>query len=220
MITEQQSQTITFLRFPMALCVVFIHAGVIMHSPAEFHPVFSAEGIDNLIKVFFSGKLPLIAVPLFYMISGWLFFNDFNHRKFQWNLYRKKTRKRIKSLLIPYLLWNTIAVIPAVFILKDELLKIDIINRNYTGLVRIYWDHSGGHFPLDFPLWFIRDLIIMTIISPICFYIITRFKEIALGILAILFVFSIIPDKAGFSMKALFFFSLGCYMSRGGGFFI
>ena len=48
------------------------------------------------------------AVPVFFIISGYLFFQ--NITEFKKEAYSSKVKSRIRTLFIPYLLWNLIAL--------------------------------------------------------------------------------------------------------------
>lgn len=98
------SDTITYLRFPLIVCVVMLHTFIlgesqfgIVHVPVGKFPVFDV--FDHVIKA----DIGEMAVPLFFFISGFLFFykTDFNL-----SIYRLKLKRRFHSLFIPYLFWN------------------------------------------------------------------------------------------------------------------
>lgn len=62
-------------------------------------------------------------------------------------------------------------------------------------------------------MWFIRDLMVVVLITPIIYYIIRKFKVWAILILCLCYVTGIWPYIHGFSITAVFFFSLGAYFS-------
>lgn len=65
--------------------------------------------------------------------------------------------------------------------------------------------------PLNFPLWYIRDLLVMVIISPVVRVIITYSREYGLIVMALMMILNIGIPVEGFSMTSIFFFSLGGY---------
>ena len=71
-----ESQAIDWLRFPMAVGVVFIHAyGVGALTPSaigEAYPLWVE--CCRLLRSLLSQWLPAVAVPAFFLISGRLFF--------------------------------------------------------------------------------------------------------------------------------------------------
>ena len=94
---------ITALRFPLALLVVLI--------PTQSKIWQAAEAQDSLwfsVPVhFLSRSLPAVAVPLFFAISGFLFF--YQKQTFTLADQREKLRKRCVTLLLPYVVWNLLA---------------------------------------------------------------------------------------------------------------
>lgn len=69
------SHTIDFLRFPLAIAVIFIHMGSRVIPPSSGTcTVWSIEGVKNILEILFSHVLPHVAVPTFFLISGYLFF--------------------------------------------------------------------------------------------------------------------------------------------------
>ena len=172
--TQLQSSTIDLLRFPLAIMVIFIHMNpkVINFLEADFN-LISGHGIYNLIGIVCSHTLTSIAVPTFFLISGFLFFVNFP--KWSWEGYRSKLKSRLKTLVIPYFLWNAIPFILIVIsMLAGILLKGNSTDGVYTfitekswhifydchewGTTRINWlgENLRMTGPLDLPLWFLR----------------------------------------------------------------
>lgn len=60
------------------------------------------------IEYFISEIIACVAVPLFFLISGFLFF--YRLRGFNHAVYLSKLRKRFWSLFVPYLFWSFFAV--------------------------------------------------------------------------------------------------------------
>lgn len=147
------------------------------------------------------GKL---SVPIFLLISGYLFFREGSYALTK-ELWISKLKKRIFSLLVPYLLWNFIGyIIYAIkvgFSLEDffhSFWMIDIPGRS-------------GSSPIDGPLWYVRNLMIMVVISPIIAYMIKYTKWYLILIMTILWIIQIPPFNKGIGI-AFYFFSLGGYL--------
>jgi hypothetical protein len=67
--------------------------------------------------------------------------------------------------------------------------------------------------PYDLPLWFLRDLIIVTIFTPVIYWAIRHFKICGLIVLFAVYISDICPQISGFSVVAFLFFSVGAYFS-------
>lgn len=155
-----------YLKFLLILGVVAIHSNTRIDIDASANTW--GWGVVN----FLSEKLTTICVPCFFILSGFLYFN--NIERFSWTIYLNKTKRRIYTLLIPYLIWNIIAL--ALCLLKYKFLDypsfgvIEDGQINIWRLIEGFWDYSYG-YPYAFAFWFIRNLIIFIIISPIAYFI-------------------------------------------------
>src|SRR5574344_205911 len=109
-----QSEVLDWLRFPLIILVVFVHCpGMPDLSSNDVLNVqlqcLSQMDVYNYVRICLSYVLSSIAVPTFFLISGYYFFYGIE----DWNIhvYKEKLRKRWRSLVVPYLLWNVIAFI-------------------------------------------------------------------------------------------------------------
>jgi len=141
------------------------------------------------------------AVPMFFCISGFLFFLGVNNV----NDIFKKMRRRVKTLVVPYVLWNLIfvmwyvvlALLPSVssYVNSDILGRISVSNIGDTFFF-LFIEPAGFH------LWFLRDLIVFVAFTPIIYLLLRHVKWFLLLILAIA------TFKASF-FNGLLFFTLG-----------
>lgn len=143
--TPYFSKVISVSRFPIIVGVVFIHALII------------SNGTD--LHYFLGNVVGRIGVPLFYIISGYLFFQRYDNSL---KCYKNKLKKRIFSLLVPYLIWNFIAYLVYAFITHT---------MQPEDFVQSFWvvNSKPGHSPADGPLWFVRTLMMLSIISPVMY---------------------------------------------------
>lgn len=101
--TNTISKIISLLRFPLAFLVVMIHCNM-----RGYKCQFFNYSLQNII---------FLAVPLFYMISGYNFIKSKKP-------YKQKIKDRFKTLLVPYSLWNIIAYIISIH-LRKTLFHVD-----------------------------------------------------------------------------------------------
>lgn len=222
-----QSDIISFLKFPLIVLVVFGHFNLIEKGFLVNGVMYDLKGDDvGLIKyvVFLlSYSMTHVTVPIFFIISGYFFFKE---DRFDKEIYLNKIKKRIKSLAIPYFLWNLIAfIIKLILSISSKNVEIHfsiprLINTffycdNFNGVfVLLSGSHNGTH-PIDAPLWYIRDLMLMAIVSPLLYYLLKKVGLWFLVILGLLWYSTktgIISIDGYWFVTALFFFSWGGYL--------
>ena len=222
------SRTINWLRVALVLLVLFVHV----------HPDHNPHWLtmDNLsgqplgwvifsVVGTFINKFAFIAVPLFFAISGYLFFHKLE--TWSWSVWKQKIRSRVRTLLIPFLIFNAIC---AVSLLCNSLKSGDgwTLAGAYEGSAPFVgwlwngvsycqgWKNWLGmdmqlYYPLDVPLWFVRDLIVMLALSPAVYWLIRKGGVVYLGIVGLAYCLGVLCCAPGFSTNALFFFSLGAF---------
>lgn len=198
------SAAITWLRFPLIFFIIMLHC-------------YSTVGLPGNHGFYFKTLYPFslwlgeTGVPGFFFISGFLFFLS-NKR------YQQKLNTRFHTLLIPYLLWN--ALLLGLYILAyiagypQDINGKSIADYTLIDYLRVFWDRgsfdNGNFVPILCPFWYIRNLLIMSILSPLVYYIIKYVRELFL--LAVLIWWLLTPHNAFISQTVLFF-SFGAYFS-------
>lgn len=209
-ISKEISQAIKNLRLPLAFLIVCGHADV-LHFPIECNTGEWAIYGDSFIKypiTYISRVIFSPSVPLFFAISGYLFFVTGSLTKEQ---YKLKLKKRFYTLLIPYLVWNLLYLllpIGTMLILGREHSVIDLLQS--------IWSSPGVTIPADPPLWFVRDLIVCVVFSPVLFWIIKSKVTGTIIYLCIISLWLIEPNwlnlPPGISYISLVFFAAGGYI--------
>ena len=201
---NNQNKEITWLRFPLTVLVIMLHGYTVVQIPGD-HAVY--------FKIVYPLSLWLgeTGVPGFLFISGYLFF-------LSQKSYSEKLRSRFHSLLIPFFLWNTLLLV-AYLITFALGHPQDINGRNigdfgWLDYLRLFWDRgsfdNGNFVPLLCPYWYIRNLLILSILSPIIYIVVRYLREVFLIVMAIWWIQT--PHNA-FIPQSIFFFSLGAYFS-------
>lgn len=205
---------INALRFPLALLVVFIHTYNASWQLIE-------TGSAPTPAYFAARVLPTFAVPMFFAVSGYLFF--LNIRDFTTGTYIDKLRRRMLTLIVPYVVWNIIAF--GLYALQDfsagralqYALSPDLFwgCRNLGGesVNALGWIVGAATAPVQQPLWFVRDLIVLAAISPL-FYATLRHRiigPIVLLLLGAVYYGELWPNFGGVSFMGPWFFGLGAW---------
>ena len=163
---------------------------------------------SKFIQAFLSNGLCRTAVPLFFILSGFLYYKSFDGT---WEQYKRKTFSRIRSLVIPYIFWSGIVFVSFKLAQQIPLLKNYFTTRNSADLSlsnTLYYVLIESY---NSPLWYMKYLIVLSLLS-IGLY--TFFKRIPVIILLILFggwFFNFIgaPISIPVRADALFFYSFG-----------
>lgn len=205
-IQEIQSKAIDILRLPLAIMVVAIHTYFNESLNLRGTEIsFTGEWAHNLIKLC-SIYLTDCAVPMFFAISGYLYFLKTPHLTMR--LYVDKTKKKVVSLMIPYLLWNiiSICVSPSSFINASLTEKI-------TGFWSLDFKIGVSSFPWNGPLWFLRDLFIVMLFAPIIETVIKKIGYWIFLMFVILHISNFTSLFPGLSTSSLAFFSFGAWLA-------
>lgn len=67
--------------------------------------------------------------------------------------------------------------------------------------------------PIDLPLWFLRDLIVVTILTPVIYYAIKTLKILLIGILFLAYVSRVWTLLPGLDIITVFYFTTGAYFA-------
>lgn len=204
---KMQSDIINSIKVPLIILVVFIHT-----IPDNIHPVsinLSGENIYAIVSELISHNFGYIAVPTFFFISGYFLFNKVNQWSFK--LYWGNLKKKTLTLLFPYLVWNLLYILliwgkVSVF----NRLNLSIHEYEQDLLLTPMYEHLI--YPINYPLWYVRDLICMNVISFILFFIVRHLRWAGVGMLFLLYLSGAESGIPGFSNTAIFFVTSGAYM--------
>lgn len=185
-ITKEQSDRINILKMLFTVFVVYIHSN--MKDLYGGSAVLDVPKWLDVFKYFVSSTISGCANAGFFVIASILLYR----KSFDWLQNLKKKRK---TLLIPYIIMNSLQV--GVFALCQVLPFTKQFFGNPENLVANFdikrWFEVygiGSKYPLNFPMWFIRNLLVFNILSMIIKKAIDRFPKVSLVILVINAVFN------------------------------
>lgn len=200
------SQKIRIVSFLSMIMVVLLHSYNIniKHSGQI---LYLEKDINWIVQNFVSNGITRIAVPIFFFISGYLFVIGSNLTSYDFIV---KIKKRVRTLVIPYLFWTLFGLL-FYYILQSFPQSQSFFTKK---LIKYYnlleWFNAIFYEPIPYQLWFLRDLIIMVLMSPIICFLVKKAKYIYL---IIIFVFWFLDkDSVILSSEALLFFSAGIFV--------
>jgi len=199
------SARINLMRIVLISGIIFVH---VPYDPATSPYAGTFGGLDWL-RVFLADSLFRIGVPCLSAISGYLLF----HRGLAAFDYRKTLRGKASTILLPFLLWNT-AFLVLVYAAQSRGIGFgylpDVVHagpRDWMNLAL-----AVEAWPINIPLYFLRDLLLCLVLSPLIAFAVRRYPR---TVLALMLAYAVLPLPNGIFLKKsiLFGFSLGAALA-------
>ena len=193
MVDGKRNKAIDAMKDLSTIMVVYIHS----HNIVNYAGMESRNTVIQLVSV-----LTGAGVPAFFLISAYLM-------KKRAKPYKENIKKKVKTLLLPYLLWILIYVMlevlgnkvwPTAFSDVTKWSGVDWI-KNVVGTPFV-------EPPIYSPLWFVRDLFVLNLMAPVFELIINR---VPYYITLIIIGGGYLP-LPGYFRQAICFFMLGLLM--------
>lgn len=170
--------------------------------------LYFEKGFNWIFQNFISNGITRIAVPLFFIISGYLFILK---RKYNFSEFLLKMKKRLRTILLPYLLWTLIGLLFYLILQSFPQSQPFFTKKLIKDYTFLEWLNAIFNEPIPYQLWFLKDLIIMVLLSPIIFFLVKKIKLFFLFAVFLFWIFN--QDSIFLKSESLLFFSLGMYLS-------
>ena len=162
-IPDEESRRISILKVWLSVMVIFIH----MENEISIGTAMSLPGWLDTLEFVISRAISRCAIPAFFFLSAYLLYR----KPLRW---AQNIRKKVRSLLVPYLILNTFWIlvffagqhIPALspYFSREETM---VGSWGITDWIGAYLGSPSNDWcPLLYPLWFIRNLFILNLIAP------------------------------------------------------
>lgn len=205
--TQYLSDKIKVMSLLCIILVLYIHSG--FH---DYPNEIQGMAFNATLQKAISGMIARCAVPMFFAISGYLFFRNIEN----WNELWGKMRKRCKTLVVPYLI---ACLFPALFALGMEALPWtkafmnggafpDNLSKPWYSLICMLYVDAGNGSPYAFHLWFLRDLIVIVALSPVLLFAKRRIGVLATAITLFILNYVGLPHNPTYGM---FWFVFGAW---------
>ena len=210
-LSSLQSDALRIATFLATVMVVLRHSFNLHRYYAGGNPWMPITDANIAIQHTLSG-ITNMAIPAFLFMSGFLFFRDMQ----KWQDCIPKWQKRIRTLLVPYFLWNLMLITMVLLLyvfpaLRPQLLeKYDVKLSSYWLLNKMTLHPIMGHF------WYIRTLMIFMLCVPLVFYILKN-NALAFIVLFILARCWKPIDTTILSSEGALYFYCGCWIATHGG---
>ncbi len=219
LVSDFNSRKFKFWSFLSMFLLVFVH-GYNLHERYMQPWTLPCEplNITTFTEYFLANGIFRFRIPMLFIISGFLFaLHDYRP-------YRQRTGKRLRTLLLPYLIWSALGFAFTYFLelfpyTRDIVAASNIVRiDDHRVLLHDYhWYEMLGRWiliPVPYQLWFLRVLLIYNIIYPGIRWCVTH--PVAKWIF---FIFALLMwlGTMGFVFiegEGLLFFSLGVWIQK------
>lgn len=172
----------------MVIGIIYIH----IFPSFALRQICSSFPSFNHIYAVITETLARGCVPFYFFISGFMYAKG----ELRITNYKRKTLSRVNRLIIPFFIWNTLFLI---FFCLDRV-------QSVTDFIWLYIR------PANFPLWFLRDLFLVSLTAPIISFCISKLKNFfPLFLLSTYFIY--MPESETSFIASLIFFSIGVFFS-------
>lgn len=143
---------------------------IVMHHSFNINVDYNAnvKSFSWVCERFFY-NLSECAVPIFFFLSAMLFYRNYDGTI---ENYKKKLKKRVNSILVPYLIFNILGYIKHLLVSRDPF--------------RVYNLARSIVFSDTMPLWFLRELFILVLLAPLICFLKKKLKLVVMLILLII----------------------------------
>lgn len=173
----QFSQKFKYLGFIMTCGMVLFHCPIVESIPALGALDYALKTLTDSV---FRSLVSLI-MSYFFTVTGFLLFRDFSISN-----YSTKIRRRIFSLLVPYILWQLIFASITILSNTDQLSVQSFIQRTFL----LYT------WPVDSPLWYVYAVFLLALFSPAVYLMIKR-KYLGWCLVVAVTLFAAARDRIG-----------------------
>ena len=151
---------VTIITFLCSILVIWIHARNLEVYAIDETAVGFGKIVFDIEDIW--GNLTVVAVPIFFFVSGYLFYRTFSIQRIN-----EKYKSRVFSILVPYLIWCTIYYL-YYFVLTNTPILSNVVNTEKVTLSLMGW--LEALWPNEYyTLWFLKEIIIYIVASPIIF---------------------------------------------------
>lgn len=194
---------VTWFTFLFSVLVIWVHsynAALFLGNGA------SAKAVEGLER-FFGDGIAQIAVPGFFMISSYLFF-----RSYRPELLVKKWNSRIRSILVPYIVWNSLYYFGYVIGSRIPCIS-EIIGKGKIPFRLGEMVEAILHYKYNYVFWYLYQLILLIVLAPLIYELV---KRLWIGVVFLSLLLAGVYLGIGLpqlNLDALFYYSFAAFMA-------
>jgi fucose 4-O-acetylase-like acetyltransferase len=218
-LSDFTSKKFRFWSFVSMVLLVFVHG---YNLDIRYMQPWTIPGqslsLTAFTEYFLANGIFRFRIPMLFIISGFLY--AIHDQK----PYKQRTNKRLRTLLLPYLIWSAVGIL---FTYALELFPFGLNLVESSSIVQIddvrkllhdyHWYELLGRwifFPVPYQLWFIRVLLIYNIAYPAIRWCVTNRKARWIFFSVALLLWLGTMGFVLFEGEGLLFFSLGVWIQK------
>ncbi|MCR5494979.1 MAG: acyltransferase [Treponema sp.] len=216
LLTAESSKKITALRYILMMLVVFGHNNYTIYSVGS-DMVFNQSVFGKWVQLLISDGIARGAVPLFFAMSSFLLF-------FKNDAYVVMLKKKVHSLLLPFIIWPLLNMLFfALCKFLGDVVHVgflagvgnyDFLTWSFKDWIKCYFGYYGDGLLYLSQFWFMRDLIILVILSPVLSFIYEKAKY--LTVIGLLYLEFAGVQVQFVTTESLFYFFAGMIWAKSG----
>ncbi|WP_077609808.1 acyltransferase family protein [Clostridium sp. Marseille-P2415] len=192
---------ITWFTFLYSLLVIWVHSYNAVLFLGNTRTAYKTDWMER----FLGDTVAQIAVPGFFLISSYLFFRGFTLERLwvKWN-------SRIRSVLVPYIIWNFLYYLGYVIGSRVPLLSA-VIGKGKIPFTFLKAAEAVLHFTYNYVFWYLNQLILLILLAPLIFLLVKRWQAGCLfmaGILTAIYLGEVLPLL---NLDALLYYTFGAF---------
>ena len=192
---------IYWFTFLFSVLVIWVHS----YNAVLFLGNTGAAASLVRLERFFGDKIAQIAVPGFFMISSYLFF-----RGYKPEILMRKWSSRIRSVLVPYIVWNSLYYFG--YVIGSRLPYIsDVIGKGKIPFGLLETVDAILNYTYNYVFWYLYQLILLILLAPLIYLAVKRVWP-GIVFLAILLTGVYLGiDLPFLNLDALFYYSFAAF---------
>lgn len=202
---ERFRNKVSWVMFVFSILVIWVHSyNVKLFAGGLTGPLWDrAAQIEDFVSV----GIGQLAVPGFFLLSSYLFFRNYTP-----SLLMKKWKGRFQSIIVPYVVWNSLYYFGYVLATRLPLVK-NVVGKAMIPFGPAEYLNAVLHYNYAPIFWYLYQLILLIILSPVIYWLVKERIIGAIYLAALVAAIHFHLDMQHPNTDALFYYSTAAYLS-------